>query len=184
MAKGFVFETDLLELIFNGTAIAGIAENAASGALTQFWFALHTADPTGGDQTTHEATYTGYARVPVARNGASFVVSGSNPAQAALAANLDFPPCTGGGPETETYFSIGVASAGASKMLYSGPISPNIVVANAITPRLSAGTKCTERNGQPSRQLRIPGHCWRYWRIQRCQCRYRLPDPCADRTGH
>lgn len=33
MSKGNTFETDLLALIFNGTAIANVADNAASSPL-------------------------------------------------------------------------------------------------------------------------------------------------------
>jgi hypothetical protein len=45
MSKSNAFETDLLGLIFNGTAITTIADNAASTPLTNLYLALHTADP-------------------------------------------------------------------------------------------------------------------------------------------
>lgn len=144
MSKSDAFEADLLKLIFNATAIVNIADNAASSPLTNLFLALHTADPGDtGDQTTNEVSYTGYARVSVPRSTAGFTVSGSSPTQAALVSDEDFPACTGG-TSTATFFSVGVASSGASKILYSGAITPNIVISTGVTPRLAAGSKCTE----------------------------------------
>jgi hypothetical protein len=55
VSKGNTFENDLLKLIFNATAIANIADNAAASPLTNLFVALHTADPgEAGDQTTSE----------------------------------------------------------------------------------------------------------------------------------
>ena len=45
MAKSSTFESDLLKLVFQGAAIANIADNAASSPLTSLYVALHTADP-------------------------------------------------------------------------------------------------------------------------------------------
>jgi len=79
MSKGNTWENDLLKLIFNATAIANIAANAASSPLTNLYVSLHTADPgEAGDQTTSEATYTSYARVAVARTSGGFTVTGNS----------------------------------------------------------------------------------------------------------
>lgn len=140
--KSSAFENDLLKLIFNGTAIANLADNAAASPLANLYVSLHTADPTdGGNQSSSEISYTGYARVAVARNGGAFVVSGStvNPA-----ANIDFPLSTGGTGGTATHFAIGIAASGATKFLYAGPISPTIAVANGVTPRLTPATAVSE----------------------------------------
>jgi hypothetical protein len=45
MSMGNTFENDIAKLIFNATAIANIADNAASSPLTSLYVALHTADP-------------------------------------------------------------------------------------------------------------------------------------------
>src|SRR5436305_1975860 len=120
--KGDTFVNDLLKLIFNATPIANIADNAASAPLTSLYLALHSADPgNGGNQGTNEATYTGYARVAVARTAGGFTVTGT---AVALAGNATFGPCTGGA-QTLTHWSLGAASAGATKILYSGPIGSN-----------------------------------------------------------
>jgi hypothetical protein len=147
MSKSDTFESDLLKLIFNATAIANLADNAATSPNTNLYLALHTADPGDtGNQTTSEVAYTGYARKAVARTSGGFTISGTSPTQAATAADNDFPPCGSDqtGTQSATYFSVGTASSGTGKILYSGSISPTIVLNNGVTPRLSAGTKCTE----------------------------------------
>ncbi|WP_454627783.1 phage tail fiber protein [Bradyrhizobium cenepequi] len=145
MSKSDAFELDMVKLIFNGTPIANLADNAASSPLGSLYLSLHLADPgDAGNQATNEVSYTGYARVAVARTAAGFTCSGSSPAQAVTAADNDFPADTGGTQGTAAYFGVGVALSGATKLLYSGPITPNIILNNGVTPRLAAGTKCTE----------------------------------------
>lgn len=141
MAKGATFDNDWLKLIFNATAIANIADNAASSPLTNLYVALHTADPTSaGNQTTSEATYTGYARVAVARTSGGFTVTTNS---VSPAATISFPACSGG-TNTITNFSIGTASSGAGKILYSGTVTPNISVASGVTPQLTTASTVTE----------------------------------------
>lgn len=81
--------------------------------------ALHTADPgAGGGQTTSEASYPGYSREAVARDGTAWTVSD-------LIATLDVEVSFGeatGGTETVTHFSIGVSASGAGMVLYSGAL--------------------------------------------------------------
>src|ERR1700680_2784658 len=107
--KGATFENSLLKLIFNASAIANIADNAASSPLTYLYVSLHTADPgPSGNQTTSEATYTSYVRVAVARTSSGWTVSGNS---VSPNATITFPTATGGS-ETETYAAIGIASSG------------------------------------------------------------------------
>lgn len=141
MSKGNTFENDLLKLIFNATAIANIADNAATSPLTNLQVSLHTGDPgEAGDQTTSEAAYTSYARVAVARTSGGFTVSGN---QVVPAAAITFAEATGGS-ETITHWAAGTASSGTGKILYSGTVSPNIVVSTGVTPRLTTSTAITE----------------------------------------
>ncbi len=142
MSKGNTFENDLVKLIFNATAIANIADNAASSPLTNLYVGLHTADPgEAGDQTTSEANYTGYARVAVARTSGGWTVSNN---QAVNANAVTFGACTAGS-STVTYFSVGTASSGAGKILYSGPLTAQLAVSAGITPNFPAGALvCTE----------------------------------------
>lgn len=141
MSKGDTFENDLLKLIFNATAIANIADNAASAPLTNLYVSLHTADPgEGGSQTTSEVAYTSYARVAVARTSGGWTVTSNS---VSPAANIDFPTGTGGSG-TATHFSVGTASSGAGKLLYSGTVTPNIATGNGIIPRLTTATTIIE----------------------------------------
>lgn len=144
MSKSDTFESDILKLIFQATAIANIADNAATSPLTNLFMALHTADPTdSGNQSSNEATYTSYARVTVARTSGGWTISGTSPTQASPAANINFPACTGG-TNTITHASVGVATSGATKILYSGTVTPNISVSNGVTPQLTTASTVTE----------------------------------------
>jgi len=141
MSKGNTFENDLLKLIFNATAIANIADNAATSPLTNLYVSLHTDDPgEAGDQTTNECAYTSYARVAVARSGAGWTVTNNS---VSPAAEISFPAATGG-TETATHFGVGTASSGAGKLLYSGTVSPNISISSGVTPKLTTSTAITE----------------------------------------
>jgi len=141
MSKGNTFENDWLKLIFNATAIANIADNAATSPLTNLYVSLHTADPgEAGDQTTNETTYTSYARVAVARSGAGWTVTNNS---VSPAATISFPACTGG-TATITHAAVGTASSSTGKILYKGAISPNISVSSGVTPQLTTLTAITE----------------------------------------
>lgn len=142
MSKGNNLENDLLKLLFNATAIANIADNAASSPLTNLYAALHTADPgEAGDQTTSEATYTSYARVAVVRTSSGWTVSTNTVTNAAA---IVFPEATGGS-NTVTHFSIGTASSGAGKLLYSGALTASLAVSTGIQPQFAiSGVTITE----------------------------------------
>lgn len=136
MSKSNTTENNLLLLIFNATAWVNMADNAASSPLTNLYVALHTADPgEAGTGTTSEAAYTSYARVAVARTSGGWTVSGATVSNAAA---VTFPACTGSSA-TCTYFSITVASSGASTILYSGALTSSLAVSNGITPSFAIG---------------------------------------------
>jgi hypothetical protein len=141
MSKSNTFETDFLSLVFNGTAIANLADNAASSPITDLHVSLHTANPgEAGNQETSECAYTSYARRAVARSGAGWTISGNS---VSPAATISFPEATGGS-ETATHFAIGTAASGTGKILYYGPITPSIAISNGVTPQLSTATAITE----------------------------------------
>lgn len=145
MSKSNTFENELLLHLFNNSDIANIGDAAGlqnSAAAGSLYAVLHTADPgEAGTATTSEISYTGYARVAIARSSAGFTVSG---ASVTLTANVDFGKMTAGAGGTVTHFSIVKESSGASVILYSGTVSPTIVVANGVIPRLETGTTITE----------------------------------------
>lgn len=141
MSKSNTFENDVLKLIFNATAIANLADNAASAPLTNLYLALHSADPgEAGNQTTNEIVYTSYARVAVARTSGGWTITDNS---VSPVANISFPAATGGSA-TATHVSIGTASTGTGKILYSGALSPNIVISDGVTPQIASGSTITE----------------------------------------
>ena len=141
MSKSNAFENSLLKLIFNATAIANLADNAASSPLTSLYVSLHTADPgEAGDQSTSEATYTSYARVAVLRTSGGWTVTNNS---VSPVANIDFANCTAG-TNTITYFGVGTASSGAGVLYYSGTVTPSISVSSGVTPRLTTASTITE----------------------------------------
>ncbi len=144
MSKSNAFENALLLLAFNNTNIANVGDaTGLRGSTTagSLYLSLHTADPgEAGSQTTSEAAYTSYARVAVARSGAGFTVTGNS---VSPAATVSFPAGTGG-TGTATHFGIGTDSSGAGTLLYSGTVTPNIVMGNGITPQLTTATAVTE----------------------------------------
>jgi hypothetical protein len=145
MPIGPTFCGDILKLVFDGTAIANIADNTATTPSTVAWFSLHTAQPSSDDQTGSEAAYTGYTRIGVDRLSSSpsfsYVAASSAGAGANLypTSNITFPIASGSS-EVETHFSAGLSSAGVGKILWSGTLSPTISVLNGVTPRLTTGT--------------------------------------------
>ena len=84
------FRNDLLKLIYNATAIANLADNAASAPLTNIYVALHSADPGAGGHADHQRTvsYTNYARQAVARTTGGWTVTTNS---VSPVANIVFP---------------------------------------------------------------------------------------------
>lgn len=142
-AKSSTFDNDLLKLIFNNVAIAGIADAPASGTLTSMYVSLHTSTlDVSSVQTTNEITYTGYARVLVARNTTTaWTVSGSSVSPASA---ITFGASTGGTGGTVQYFAVGNAASTGGKIFYWGPVNPQIVVSSGVTPQLTTATAITE----------------------------------------
>jgi|NOAtaT_7_FD_contig_81_1399194_length_2351_multi_4_in_0_out_0_2 hypothetical protein len=136
MSKANTFENDLLKLIFNATAIANLADNAASSPVTNLYVSLHSADPgEAADQTTNEVAYTGYARVAVARTTGGWTVTNSDVTNAAA---ITFPQCTGG-TATATHVAVGTDASGAGKVLYKGALAASLSISLGIQPLFSAG---------------------------------------------
>jgi hypothetical protein len=139
--KSNTFENDLLKLIFNATAITGIAQNHGT-PIANLYVALHTADPDEtGDQTTSEISYTGYARVAVARTTGGWTVTNNS---VSPVASIDFGEMTGGTGGTVTHVSIGTDASGAGKILYAGALTPNITVTTGVIPRIKTDSTITE----------------------------------------
>ena len=146
MAKGSTFEADVLNLALCGIAISSMC---ASAGTTQLWSALHTADPTGGNQGTNEVsttTFAGYSRIATQRSTATggWTVSGSGPATASPNSAITFGQLTSTSTGTATYWSIGHSSNGTGKIYYSGALSPSINLGQNVTPQITTGSSVTE----------------------------------------
>ena len=143
MAIGGTTEQSILQLVFNATAWANYADNAAGAPQTNIAVALHTADPgTSGTQSTSEVAYTSYTRASVARNTGGWTVSGTGPASCSPVSNITFTAGTGGSG-TVTNFSTGKTGGGATAILWSGTVTPNINCGSGITPVLTVATTIT-----------------------------------------
>lgn len=136
-AMGNNAEADLLKLLFQNTNWANVGDvTGLRGSTTagSFFGGLSTGTLTGAStQLTTEAAYTSYARVAIARSSGGWTVTGSAPTTAENAAAVIFPQCTGG-PETETYGTIGRDSSGAGEVITWGPLTAPLAVANLVTP--------------------------------------------------
>lgn len=141
-AASDTLEAAIAGLIFNNTAFAGIGDasgilgSAAAGSL---YVSLHTASPgEDGTQSTGEATYTGYARVAVARTAGGWTVTGGEFENAAV---VQFPAATAGS-STVTHIGIGTASSGPGKLLLSSALQnpSSLAVTTGIAPKFDPGT--------------------------------------------
>jgi hypothetical protein len=142
MSKSNTFETEILAAIFNGTGIPNLLDNAATSPLTNLFLALHTADPgEAGVQNTSETAYTGYARVAVARTAGGWTATSGT---VSPNANIDFGQCTAAPGGAITHASVGVASTGATKILYKGVLNSPITMAVGTIPRLTPSSTITE----------------------------------------
>lgn len=138
-------ESAILSLIFEATAWANYADNAASSPQTNIHVGLNYDDPADtGTMSTNEASYSSYARQNVARTTSGWTVSGGS---CTLDANLDFPSSGGAEPNgggSLDFFTTGKTGGGAAAILWSGAVSPAIAVgASGVTPRLTTATTIT-----------------------------------------
>jgi hypothetical protein len=110
-------------------------------AVTDLYVALHTADPSAGNQGTSEVAYTGYARVEVARDNTAWTESGG---EVENADEILFGECTAGSA-TASYWSVGTASSGAGVLLISGRlkdslgVNQDLAISPGVAPRFPAG---------------------------------------------
>ena len=142
MSKSNVYETAILQLLFNATPIPNVADNASVAPLTELFVSLHTASPgEAGDQSTNEISYTGYARVGVARTSGGWTITGNS---VSPNADITFGEMTGGTGGTITHAAVGRAASGGNDIFYYGTVTPNIAVSTGVTPKIAAGSTITE----------------------------------------
>lgn len=130
------FATALANLILNNQAITGIGDaggllpSASDGDL---YIALFTTDPGESGDVTNEATYTGYARVAVARDNTEWTVTDG---VAMNVNNITFPEATGGS-ETITHFGIMSGVSGDNMIIgKSAELQSPLVLSAGDQPRI------------------------------------------------
>jgi hypothetical protein len=140
MSATNAFEAALLNLILTNANAANVGDaTGLRGSTTagSLFISLHTADPgETGVQNTSEATYTGYARVSVARSGAGWTVSGNSGSNAAA---ITFGNCTGG-TNTITHFGVGSDSTGTGNLFFKGALTAPLAVSSGVTPNFPIGS--------------------------------------------
>ncbi len=139
MSKTNTFENDGLKLYFNATPIANLADNAAAAPAASIFVKLYTSDPTETGAAGAEAAYTGYANVAVVRSGAGWVVTANS---VSPAANIEFPVCTAAPGANITHFGVCRTTGGVPD--YVGTVTPNVVMAVGVVPRLTTASTITE----------------------------------------
>lgn len=131
MSATNIFETSLLELIFNNQSITNVADGLGSAG--SFYVSLHVADPGENDsQTTGEASYTSYTRIAVARSPSGWTVLND---RATNTSEILFPLATGGS-EIITHFGIGTDAVGTGVLLFSGAFDESLAVSAGIRPAI------------------------------------------------
>ncbi len=138
MSKTPTFRNAVLDLLFLNTALANVGDASGlqpSSTAGSLYISLHTADPNAGNQTTSEATYTGYARQPVARSGSGWSRTANVISNAAA---ITFPQATGGS-DTLTHVGIGSAVSGSGNLHMSGALNSSLAVSTNVQPQFAIG---------------------------------------------
>jgi hypothetical protein len=132
-------EANLMNLLFLNTDWANIGDAAGlqnSAAAGSFYVSLHSSDPgEAGNQSTNEISYTGYARVAVARTAGGFTLTTSTISNTAL---VQFAQCTGG-TATASHFGIGTDLSGNGNLIFKGALTSSLSISNGIQPQFAAG---------------------------------------------
>jgi|LNFM01.1.fsa_nt_gb hypothetical protein len=121
----------ILSLIYLAAAWADIAENDGSSPAVTLDIGLHTAAPATSSQSSNEATFGAYARVPVARSGAGWTTpSGGSLSNFAL---IQFAECTSG---TNVITHVSVGKGGT--IIHFGALGASRTVSAGIQPQFAA----------------------------------------------
>jgi hypothetical protein len=124
---------DFLNYALRGTA-------PSWGGASTLYVALHTgAVGSGGDQTTSEVSYTGYARVAIARTGSPEFAAASGGATDNDNQITFGNPTAGSFPITATHISIGESASGAGTVLFAAALASPLVINLNVQPNVPAG---------------------------------------------
>ena len=135
-------ESDILDLIFtnvdapNMGDAGGLQKSVGDGSLHVSAHLTDSLTDASVSQTDTETSYTGYARVAVARNVSDWTVTGDTADNDAL---LQHGSMTAGGPVTITDVGLGFALTGAGYLDAWGQVTDDLIVNNGVNPQYVAG---------------------------------------------
>lgn len=130
------FQTEVLRHILLNEDIPDIGDASglpASSTDGNLYLCLLTQDPGEAGSIVNEATYGGYARIPISRNDGWSEVDGN----AQNTAELTFPACTSGS-EDITHFGICKTLAG-DDMIYHDELPDAFPVSTDVQPKFEIG---------------------------------------------
>jgi len=125
---------DLLNYILRNVAPSW----GGSGTL---YLSLHTGTiGAGGDQTTNEVAYTGYARVPVTRTSLGDFIAAVGGASENDNLIQFGNPTAGAFPITVTHVALGAAASGAGTVIEFTALNSPLVINANVQPQFADGT--------------------------------------------
>lgn len=121
-----------------------VLRNAAPSwdGATTLYMSLHVgAVGLGGDQTSNEVSYTGYARIPLLRNNSTGEFSVSTVASSSNQNLLQFGNATAGSfPITATHAAIGENASSTGTVIATGALASPLVINLNINPQFPIGS--------------------------------------------
>lgn len=135
MPKSISVCNKILALIYNATAWANVADNAAAAPITLVHIALKTASDTpSSTMSTGETAYTNYVRQSIARTTGGWTTpSGGATSNVAV---LNYPQC---GVTGATIVGASSGLVGAGDVFHYGNLNSSIAVSNLIRPTFDPG---------------------------------------------
>lgn len=115
MSKNSAFGRQVTEILTTGTVPSWVNTTTTPN----LWVSLHTDDPDEGNQSTHEVSYTGYARQPIARSAGAWNITILD---ARNANEIVFPAPTGGVGDEVWFLGIGLSQTGPGTLLISSNV--------------------------------------------------------------
>lgn len=111
------------------------------GGATTLYISLHSgAIGAGGDQTTNEITYTGYARVAIARNNSTGEFSSSSGGATDNDNQITFGnPTAGAFPINATHIAIGENASSTGTVLMYSALPSTLVINLNVQPNVPVG---------------------------------------------
>lgn len=136
MPKGTVTCNNILALVYNATAIANIADNAAASPIATIGVALATASYSGASTlASNETAYSNYVRQFPARTTGGWTAPAAGATSNAAA--IEYPQCGVTGA-TITSAATG-KTTGAADVFHYGDLNAPIAVSDQIQPRFPIG---------------------------------------------